>query len=121
MAVDDLRDAFSREGLLPKAPLDVVQDFRVRGVRLVEHVLQREVRRAESVAEVLREDPAAVYTPMHRREKLSKRVQGSRRTGRTGVDGLLDGVRARGGAARVEEGVVRESVEQRSFLGDLED
>ena len=61
MAVDDLRDALAREGLLPEAALDVVEHARVRRVRLVEDVLEREVRLPEPVTEVLREDPPAVY------------------------------------------------------------
>ena len=58
--VNSFRDTLACERLLAEAPLDVVQHLGVRGVRLVEHVLQREVRRPEAVAEVLREDPAAV-------------------------------------------------------------
>lgn len=58
--MDDLRDTLTREGLLPEPPLDVVEHLRMRRVRLVEQVLQREVRRAEAVAKVLGEDPAAV-------------------------------------------------------------
>ena len=61
VAVDDLRDALAREGLLPEAALDVVEHARVRRVRLVEDVLEREVRLPEPVTEVLREDPPAVY------------------------------------------------------------
>ena len=61
MAVDDLRDALAREGLLPEAALDVVEHARVRRVRLVEDVLEREVRLPEPVTEVLRKYPPAVY------------------------------------------------------------
>ena len=61
VAVDDLRDALAREGLLPEAALDVVEHARVRRVRLVEDVLEREVRLPQPVTEVLREDPPAVY------------------------------------------------------------
>ena len=60
MAVDDFGDTLAREGLLPEAALDVVEHARVGRVRLVEDVLEREVRGAEAVAEVLGEDPAAV-------------------------------------------------------------
>jgi hypothetical protein len=54
-------DALPGVGLLPEPPLDIVEDLRVRGVVLVEDVLELEVRRPQAVAEVLCEDPAAVY------------------------------------------------------------
>ena len=60
MSVDDLLDALPRERLFPESDLDVVEDARVSRVRLVKDVLEREVGLPEPVAEVLREDPAAV-------------------------------------------------------------
>ena len=60
MRVYDLLDALARERLLPEAALDVVEHARVGRVRLVEDVLEREVRLPEPVAEVLSENPAAV-------------------------------------------------------------
>ena len=60
MRMHDLRDTLPRKRLLPEPDLDIVQHLRVRGVALVEHVLQSQVRGAEAVAEVLGEDPAAV-------------------------------------------------------------
>lgn len=59
--VNDIRDAFSRESLLPEPPLDIVEYFRVRWISLIQDVPELEIRRAETVAEVLRENPAAVY------------------------------------------------------------
>ena len=61
MGVYDLLDALGRERLLPEAALDIVEHARVRRVRLVEDVLEREVRLPQPVTEVLREDPPAVY------------------------------------------------------------
>lgn len=60
VGVDHLGDALARERLLAEAALDVVQHLGVLRVLLVEQAAEREVRRPEPVAEVLREDPAAV-------------------------------------------------------------
>lgn len=56
-----LGDTLPRKRLLPEPSLDIVQNLSVRRVRLVEDVLEAEVGWAEPVAEVLGEDPAAVY------------------------------------------------------------
>lgn len=60
MRMNNLRDTLPRERLLPEPPLDIIEDLRVRRVRLVEQVPEREVCGPEAVAEVLCEDPAAV-------------------------------------------------------------
>ena len=54
-------DTLSSIRLLPKPPLDVVENLRMRGVVLIEDILELEVRRPKPVTEVLRKDPAAVY------------------------------------------------------------
>jgi hypothetical protein len=64
----------------------------VNGIRVVENVLESDVRMAKSVREVLREDPSHV-----------------------GVGRLLDGVTLSG----TEEGVVGQAVQKRGFLDDL--
>ena len=61
MRMDNLLNALPRERLLPEAALDVVEHARVRRVRLVQNVPQREVRLSEAVTEVLGEDPTTVY------------------------------------------------------------
>ena len=60
MRVDSLCDTLSREGFFAEPPLDVVQHLRMCRVGLVQDVAQREVRRPQTVTEVLGEDPAAV-------------------------------------------------------------
>ena len=60
MSVDNLCDALACEGLLPKSPLDIVQNLSMSRVVLVQHVLQLKVRRPESIAEMLGEDPTTV-------------------------------------------------------------
>ena len=84
--VNSLRDALACERLLAEAPLDVVQHLGVRGVRLVEHVLQREVRRPEAVAEVLREDPAAVCAQQRARGERGRSHNRSQRASEKGRD-----------------------------------
>ena len=71
--MDDVCNALTREGLLTETALDVDQHFLMRGVRLVENVLEREIRRAEAVAEVLREDPAAVCSHVNKSDTNSPR------------------------------------------------
>ena len=127
MAVDDLRDALARERLLPEPALDVVEDARVRRVRLVEDVLERQVRLPQPVTEVLREDPPAIYNSVVHSQRMSFVMKGRspwRGVGGavlTGVGRLLDGVVAAGALAGVEEGVVGEAVEEGRLLHDLED
>ena len=60
--MDDLCDTFTGESLLSEAPLDVVQNFGVRRIILVQDVLELEVRGTKPVAEVLSENPTAVCT-----------------------------------------------------------
>jgi len=61
VGMDNVRDALTREGLFTEAALDIHQNFLVRRVSLVENVLERKIRRAEAVAEMLSKDPATVY------------------------------------------------------------
>ena len=58
--MDDLCDALTSERLLPEAPFDIVQHLSMCRVILVQYVPELEVRRAEAVAEVLRENPPAI-------------------------------------------------------------
>ena len=60
MRVDNLCDTFPRKRFLAETPLDIIEHLRMRWVALVQDVLQLEIRRAEAVAEVLREDPATI-------------------------------------------------------------
>jgi hypothetical protein len=60
MGVDDVRDALTRERLLTEAALDVVQDFLMCRIRLIENVLERKIRRAKAVAEMLSKYPTTV-------------------------------------------------------------
>jgi hypothetical protein len=66
MGVDDVRNALTRESLFTETALDVDQDLLMGRVRLVEDVLEREIRRAEAVTEMLGEDPAAVYSHVNK-------------------------------------------------------
>ena len=119
MAVDDLCDALARERLFPEPALDVIENARVRRVRLVEDVLERQVRLAQPVTEVLCEDPSTVCheIPMSDRAECGA---GSDRT-LTGVRRLLHGVIAARALSGVEEGVVGETEQERGLLHDLED
>lgn len=58
--MDDVRNAFTRERLLPEAAADLVQHIRMRGVGLVENILQLKIRGAQTVAEVLSEYPPGI-------------------------------------------------------------
>lgn len=64
VSLDDLCNALSCECFLTESPLDIVQDLGVSGVVFVENVLQLQVRRTETVAEMLRKDPPAVCVSM---------------------------------------------------------
>ena len=64
VGVDNVCDALTRERLFTEAALDVHQNFLVRWVRLVENVLERKIRCAEAVAEMLRKDPPTVCGPV---------------------------------------------------------
>lgn len=68
MSKDDSPNTLPSKGLLPKPPLDIVQNFCMSRIIFIQHVFKLEVCRTESVAEVLREHPTAVYT---KREKMS--------------------------------------------------
>ena len=116
MSVDDLLDALARERLLPEAALDVVEDARVSGVRLVQEVLEREVRLPKPVTEMLRKDPATVCA------NPSVRVPHNQQRGlRTSICRLLHGVVAARALPGIEEGVIGETVQERCLLHDLED
>jgi len=43
MGVDNVRNALAREGLFTETALDIVQDFLVRRVRVVEYILERQI------------------------------------------------------------------------------
>jgi hypothetical protein len=55
-------DTLTCETLLTESPLDIVQNLGVSGVRLIEDVLESEIRGAEAVTEVLRKNPASVWS-----------------------------------------------------------
>jgi len=61
MSVDNLSNTLASEGLLSEPSLDIVKDFSVRWVVLVQYILELKVGWTESVTEVLGEDPAAVW------------------------------------------------------------
>jgi hypothetical protein len=61
MTMDNLCNTLPSEGLLPKSPLDIIQNFSMRRIILVQHVLKLEVGRTKSIAEVLCEYPTTVY------------------------------------------------------------
>lgn len=58
--MNDLGDALARKGLFSETPLDIVEDLRVKGVRLVQNVPQKEICRPEAIAKMLCKDPTAV-------------------------------------------------------------
>ena len=58
--MDNLRNALSREGLFTEPALDIIENFRVRRVRLVQQAAKADVCRAQTVTEVLCEDPTTV-------------------------------------------------------------
>ena len=92
LSEDSLLDTLTRERLLTEAALDVVKNFRVGCAGLVENSAESEVGRAETVAEVLSEDPA-----------------------RVGVGCLLDSVSTHASGCSgvaTEEGVVGETVQE---------
>ncbi|KAI3480571.1 hypothetical protein L1887_57291 [Cichorium endivia] len=97
VVLDDLLDRLTREGLFTETELDLVEDGGLLRVVLVEHVAKRLVRLAEAVAEVLGKEPADV-----------------------GVGGLLHGVGVLCESG-LEEGVVREDVDEGGLLHDLVD
>ena len=53
-------DTLACESFLAETPFDVVQNFGMSRVRLIENVFEGEIRGAKTVTEVLREDPANV-------------------------------------------------------------
>lgn len=59
--MNDFGDTLAGKSLFPEATLDVIEHARVGRVGLVKDALQREVRLAEPITEVLCEDPSAVY------------------------------------------------------------
>jgi hypothetical protein len=111
MGVNDVRNTLARERFFAETALDIVQDFLVRRIRLVQNVLEGEIRRAKTVAEMLCEDPAAVCRHVNGAIPTEmKRIH-------TGVGGVLH--RMMRGAGR-EERVVRKTIEKRNFFHDLE-
>jgi hypothetical protein len=60
VGMNHVGDTFTCETLLTETPFDIVQNLGVSRVRLIEDVLEGEIRGAEAVAEVLRKDPARV-------------------------------------------------------------
>lgn len=58
--LDDFLDALACVCLIAETALDVVKNFSMGGVRLVEEVAKRDVGRTETICEMLGEDPAAV-------------------------------------------------------------
>ena len=116
VSMNDLGDTFTSESLLPESSLDIVKDLSVWGVVLIENVLQVEVRWTQTVTEVLSEDPSTVCQMTSELGAYSQLLEQL-----TSIYGFLDSMATWYTWTSVEEGVVRKSVEQRSFLGDLED
>jgi hypothetical protein len=66
-------DDLSSESFLPKSSLDVVQNFGVASVVLVEDILEVKIRRPETITEVLGEDPTTVYmNPVNKEWKVAE-------------------------------------------------
>ena len=61
MRMKHLRNALSRERLLPKPSLDVIEHLSMRRIGLVQNIFQTQVRRPKTVTEVLSKDPTAIY------------------------------------------------------------
>lgn len=61
MGKDDIHNALTGVSLLTEASLDIVQDFGMSRVALVENGLELMVSRSKSVAEMLGEDPSTIY------------------------------------------------------------
>ena len=59
--MDDLGNALPRKGLFSETSLDIVEDLRMKSVRLVQNVPQMEICRPEAIAKVLCKDPATVW------------------------------------------------------------
>jgi hypothetical protein len=62
MSMDDLLDTFPCEGFLAKSHLDVIENFRVLRISLVQNIPEMKVRRTQAVAKVLGKDPATICT-----------------------------------------------------------
>jgi NADH/NAD ratio-sensing transcriptional regulator Rex len=60
VSMNNLGDALSSKRLFPKPPFDVVQNFSVGRVVLIENVLQLQISRPKTIAEMLRENPTAI-------------------------------------------------------------
>jgi hypothetical protein len=58
--MNDLSDTLASKGLLTESPLDIVQNFRMDRILVVQDVLELQIGRTEAVAEVLSEDPSTV-------------------------------------------------------------
>jgi hypothetical protein len=58
--MDDLSNALASKRFFPEPPLDIVQDLLVSGLVLVQDILELQVSRSKTVAEMLSENPAAV-------------------------------------------------------------
>lgn len=61
MRQDGLRNTLSSKRLLPESLLDLVENFGVSWVGLIQYTFERLVRWTETVTEVLCEDPSSVY------------------------------------------------------------
>jgi hypothetical protein len=59
--MNNLGNAFAREGLISETAFDVVEHLYVKRICLVQQVFQLEGRRAEMAAEMWCEDPPAIY------------------------------------------------------------
>ena len=60
VGMDHVGDTLTCETLLTETSFDIIQNFGVSGIRLIEDILEGEIRGAEAVAEMLRKDPATV-------------------------------------------------------------
>lgn len=60
MSMDCLSDTLPSESFFTEPPLDVVQDLRMRGISFIQHILELQVGRAKTIAEVLGKDPTTI-------------------------------------------------------------
>jgi hypothetical protein len=57
---DGLRDTLPSEGLLPEPLFDVIENFTVKRVGIIQDIFECQVCGTEAVTEVLGEDPTGI-------------------------------------------------------------
>ena len=84
---DDFQDTLARESFLSEPDLNIVEDLRMSRVRFVQNVLESEVSRAQSVTEMLSENPSTVCQMTSELGAYSQLLEQL-----TSIYGLLDSV-----------------------------